>query len=304
MAFGRRRKKKNKTKLYSYLFIFVEENPQLQAGALEIMCLSQLEILEKRNLRNFSYSTWHQACLATSFWVICLLKQKSEVAWHSYRSGFLHPRAAPYLQGNTIFPSCHSRQAGQCAAERALPRIIVFPGKTAWPRDTLLSFSLQIYLPPQKVAILVQIQEVWPATQTENVSQLEAFHLAAPPTATTRDWKGIECSQRWGRSLAWCQWPFSPEKFRNSPALICWCRVAEEEEVVRERQGKASQTLDGWPGDREESGQWGREEICLKPGRNNAQHHLLPAWQASHHGGAGDSTLRNYFPQQIYLQAI
>lgn len=163
MAFGTCRKK-NKTKLYSYLFIFVEENPQLQAWAVEIMCLSQLEILAKRNLRNFSYSTWHWACPATSSWVICALKGKSEAAWHSYRGDFLPPRAALYLQGNTSFPSRHSRQAGQRAAERALPRIIVFPGKTAWPGDTLPSISLQIYLPPQRVAIPVQIREVLSAT--------------------------------------------------------------------------------------------------------------------------------------------
>lgn len=40
------------------------------------MCLSQLEILAKRNLRNFSYSTWHRACLATSFWVVYPPKRK------------------------------------------------------------------------------------------------------------------------------------------------------------------------------------------------------------------------------------
>lgn len=127
-----------------------------------------------------------------------------------------------------------------------------------------------------------------------------------PPTTTTTDLMGIEGSQRWGRSLAWCQRPFSPEKFRNSPALPClalifWYQVAEEEGIGGERRGKASQTWHWWPGDREELGQRFEEEICQKPGRNDAQHRPLPVWQASPHKGAGDNPLWNYFPRQIYL---
>lgn len=247
------------------------------------MCLSQLEILAKRNLRNFSYSTWHRACLATSFWVTCPQKGKSEAAWHLYRGDFLHPRAAPYLQDNASFPSHCSSQAGQWAAcsRKSITSHYCFPWETVWPGYVLLSFSPQIHLPPRKWTFWSKSKRFGLQRKQKMSHSLKHFTWLLPPTTTTRDLTGTECSQRWGRSLAWCQWPFSPEKFRNSPVLICWSKVAEKEGIGRERRGKASQTQDRWPGDREESGQGSGEELCQKPERNDAQHHPLPAWQAS-----------------------
>lgn len=195
------------------------------------------------------------------------------------------------------------QDSAQPAAERALPRIIVFPGKTAWPGYALLSFSPQIYQPPQKWPFWSKSKRFGLQRKQKMSHSLKHFTwlLPPPPSTTTRDLTGIECSQRWGRSLAWCQWPFSPQKFRNSPALIGWYKVAEEEGIHRERRGKTSQTRDRWWGDREESGQKGGKEICQKPGRNDTQRYPLLAWQASPHKGAGNNPLRNYFAQHMYL---
>lgn len=208
------------------------------------MCLSQLEILAKRNLRNFSYSTWHWACLATSVWVICPPKGKSETTWHLYRGDFSHQELLPVYGTKPAFPTIAPVKQGsaQPAAERALPRIIVFPGKTAWPGYMLLSFSPPIHRPPQKWPFWSKSKRSGLQRKQKMSHSLKHFTWLLPP-APTRDLMGIECSQRWGRSLVWCQWPFS-EKLRNSPAFLSWYKVGEEERINTDRWGKASQTWD------------------------------------------------------------
>lgn len=73
---------------------------------------------------------------------------------------------APYLGCNASCPSHCSHQAGQCAAcsRDSVASHYCFPWENTTTRiHATLSFSPQIYLPPHKVAILVQVQEVWPA---------------------------------------------------------------------------------------------------------------------------------------------
>lgn len=270
------------------------------------MCLSQLEILAKRNLRNFSYSTWHRACLATSFWVVYPPKRKiwSSVAFVQRWRFVLKSCSLFTVQYQLSQPLLQSSRTARSLQQNEHYLALLFSLGKQHDRDTHYFPSLHRYISLHKSGH----SGPNPRGLACNVNRkcLTAWSISLgcsppPPSTTTRDLTGIECSQRWGRSLAWCQWPFSPQKFRNSPALIGWYKVAEEEGIHRERRGKTSQTRDRWWGDREESGQKGGKEICQKPGRNDTQRYPLLAWQASPHKGAGNNPLRNYFAQHMYL---
>ena len=112
---------------------------------------------------------------------------------------FRTPALLPVYRTMPAFPAVApvKRDSVQPAAERALPRIVVFPGKTGWPGYALLSFSPQIHLPPPKWPFWSKSRRLGlQRKQRMCLSQLEVFRLAAPLPTTPRDLTGIECSQR------------------------------------------------------------------------------------------------------------
>lgn len=249
--------------MYSYLSISVGENPQLKSQAAEIMCLSQLEILAKRNLRNFSYSTWHWACLATSFWAICLSKGKCEAAWQWWIlvvQRWLCPRELllilgamlPILGAMPAVPATApiKQDNVQPAAGTVVPHYC-FP----WENTTIrihatLSCSPQIYLPP-KWPFWSKSKRFGLQCKQRMSHSLKHFTWLLPTTLppSPETWQALSAARGEGGPCALPVTIFS-WKIQSSPALICQYKIAGEEGTGRGREGKANQTWDWWQGEK------------------------------------------------------
>lgn len=300
--------------MYSYLSISVGENPQLKSQAAEIICLSQLEILAKRNLRNFSYSTWHWACLATSFWAICPSKGKSAAAWQWWIlvvQRWLCPRELLLILGAMLpiwgaMPAVPAtvpikQDNVQPAAGTVLPHITVFPGRTPQPGYMLLFPSLHRY---------ICLHTKWPfwfkskrfglQCKQRMSHSLKHFTWLLPPALppSPETWQALSAARGEGGPCALPVAIFS-WKIQSSPALICQYKIAREEGTGREREGKANQTWDWWQGGARKKRE-GR--ICHKLWRNHTQHHPLPQWQPSPPTGLQTTLSGVIYPRKYYFK--
>lgn len=219
------------------------------------MCLSQLEILAKRNLRNFSYSTWHWACLATSIWVICPPKGKPETAWHLYRGDFLDQEQLPVYGGKSwqsqlSQPLLQRSRTVHSLQQKGHYLALLFSLGKQRDQDTRYFPPLHQYIGLHKSGH----SDPNPRGLARNVNRkcLAAWSISLgcfsqPPLET---WWGLSAAR--GEGGPWCG--ASGHFLKNSEIHLSFFakeryKVGEEAGINRDRWGKASQTRDQWSGD-------------------------------------------------------